>query len=314
MDNLLFTANTVLPVFLIVFIGMGLKRWGLMNDNFVNLSSRIVFTVSLPALVFLELSAIDFTKTFDLTQILYVCGGTLFSFVLSWILSRSFIREARDRSVFIQGSFRGNYAIIGLALTANVFGNESLGKASILLACILPLYNVLAVIALTVPMRHERQTNIREALLEVLKNPLIVAVICAIPFAYFKLSIHPIVVKTGSYLAALTLPLALMGIGGSLSFEEMKRPSAIALSASAFKIIFTPLLLTFGAYLLQYTGEDLGIMFILFACPTAIVSFVMAEAMGVNGKLAGSIIVISTLGSILTISTGLLILKAYRLI
>ena len=314
MDHLLFTANTVLPVFLIVFLGMGLKRWGLMNDNFVNLSSRIVFTISLPTLIFLELSAIDFTTALDVKQILYVCGGTLFSFILSWLISKPFIKDARDRSVFIQGSFRGNYAIIGLALTANMFGSESLGKGSILLACILPLYNVLAVVALTVPMRHERQMNMSGAFQEVVKNPLIIAVICAIPFAYFKIGIHPIAAKTGNYLAALTLPLALIGIGGSLSLAEIKSPSVIALSASAFKIVLTPLVLTFGAYLLNYTGEDLGTMFILFACPTAIVSFVMAEAMGVNGKLAGNIIVISTLASIVTISAGLFILRTYGLI
>lgn len=314
MDNLLFTANTVLPVFLIVFLGMGLKRWGLMNDNFVNLSSRIVFTISLPTLIFLELSSIDFTTALDVKQIVFVCSGTLFSFVLSWLVSKPFIKDARDRSVFIQGSFRGNYAIIGLALTANMFGSESLGKASILLACILPLYNVLAVIALTVPMRHERQMKISGALWEVVKNPLIMAVFFAIPFAYFKIAVHPLVERTGDYLAALTLPLALIGIGGSLGLEEIKRPSVIALSASAFKIILTPPLLTFGAYLLGYTGEDLGTMFILFACPTAIVSFVMAEAMGVNGKLAGNIIVISTLASIVTISAGLFILRSYGLI
>lgn len=314
MDNILFTATTVLPVFLIIFFGMGLKHWGMMNDNFVNLSSRIVFTVSLPALIFLELSAIDFTTALDVKQILYVCGGTLLSFILSWLVSKPFIKDARDRSVFIQGSFRGNYAIIGLALTANMFGNESLGKGSILLACILPLYNVLAVVALTVPMRHERRMKISGALVEVIKNPLIVAVIVAIPFAYFKIGIHPIIAKTGDYLAALTLPLALIGIGGSLSFSEIRNPSMIALSASAFKIILTPLVLTYGAYLLNYTGQDLGTMFILFACPTAVVSFVMAEAMGVNGKLAGNIIVISTLGSIVTISLGLFILRSYALI
>ena len=314
MDNILFSANTVLPVFLIVFLGMILRRWNMINDNFVNLSSRIVFTISLPTLIFLELSAIDFTNALDVNQIVYVCGGTLFSFVLSWVVSKPFIHDARDRSVFIQGSFRGNYAIIGLALTTNMFGNESLGKASILLACILPMYNVLAVVALTVPMRHERQMDIKGALLEIMKNPLIIAAVSAIPFAYFRIGIHPIVTKTGNYLAALSLPLALIGIGGSLSVAELKRPSVIALSASAFKIILTPLILTLGAYLLGYTGEDLGTMFILFACPTAIVSFIMAEAMGANGKLAGNIILISTLASIVTISVGLFILRTYGLV
>lgn len=314
MENLLFIANTVLPVFLIVFLGIFLRKIGLVNDNFVNLSSRIVFNVSLPVLVFLELSRLDIHATFELNQVIFVYVGTLISFIMSWLLSRPFIQDGRDRSVFIQGSFRGNYAVIGLALVANLFGEEHLGKASIVLAFILPLYNVLAVIALTVPMRHERSLNISDALWEVAKNPLIIAVLISLPFIYFKISIHPILSKTAGYLSALTLPMALIGIGGALNFEEVKRASKIAFSASVLKIIITPLLLTYFAYLFNYSGVDIGIMFILFACPTAIVSFVMAEAMGGNSKLAGNIILISTLGSILTISTGLYILKSGRLI
>lgn len=314
MENLLFIANTVLPVFLIVFLGIFLRKNGLVDDNFVNHSSRIVFNISLPVLVFLELSRLDADTAFEFDQILFVYAGTIFSFILSWVLSKPLIQDGRDRSVFIQGSFRGNYAIIGLALVANLFGESSLGKASIMLAFILPLYNVLAVIALTVPMRHERSMSISRAFLEIVKNPLIMAVMISLPFVYFKISIHPILSKTAGYLSALTLPMALIGIGGALNFDDVKRASKMAFSASILKIIVTPLVLTYAAYWFNYSGADIGIMFILFACPTAIVSFVMAEAMGGNSKLAGNIILISTLGSILTISAGLYILKSSRLI
>lgn len=314
MENLLFIANTVLPVFLIVFLGIFLRKIGLVNDNFVNLSSRIVFNVSLPVLVFLELSRLDADAVFEFDQIFFIYGGTIFSFILSWALSKPLIQDGRDRSVFIQGSFRGNYAIIGLALVANLLGESSLGKASILLAFILPLYNVLAVIALTVPMRHERSTSMSHAFWEIAKNPLIIAVIISLPFVYFKISIHPILSKTAGYLSALTLPMALIGIGGALNFDDVRRVSKMAFSASILKIIVTPLVLTYAAYRFNYSGADIGMMFILFACPTAIVSFVMAEAMGGNSKLAGNIILISTLGSVVTISAGLYILKSAHLI
>lgn len=313
-ENILFTANIVSPVFLIIALGYISKKSGIINENFVDVTSKFVFSVSLPALVFMQISEMDLSKAINFPQIIFIYTGTIASFILIWLGSIPFIKDGRDRSVFIQGAFRSNFAIVGFAIISNLFGSSALGKAAIILAFILPLYNVLAVIVLTVPMRHTNQVSFYPVMKEIILNPLILAVIFGIPISYFSIKLPSIVITTGNYLSELALPLALIGIGGSLNLEQIKKASALAFTSSVIKLIIIPLILTTIAFVFGYSGVDLGIMFILFASPTAIVSFIMAEAMGANSKLAGNIILISTLGSVFTIAAGILILKSFGLI
>ena len=238
----------------------------------------------------------------------------MFSFFIVWVLSVPFIKDGKNLSVFVQGAYRSNFAIVGFAIISKLFGDSALGKAAIVLAFILPLYNILAVIILTVPLRKERKLNLRSTLIEIVLNPLIVAVIIGLPFSYFKLNIPSVLNLTAGFLSELALPLALIGIGGSLNLENIKKASGLAFTSSAIKIILVPTVLTLGASYFGFSGLDLGIMFVLFACPTAIVSFIMAEAMGANSKLAGNIVLISTIASVFTIAAGIVILKELALI
>jgi predicted permease len=314
LENIIFTTNIVAPVFLIILVGYFLKRIGVINKSFVEITSKFVFNVSLPAFIFMKISVLDLTAVLDLGQIIFIYAGTLLVYFIVWGLSSPFIKDGRDLSVFVQGAYRSNYAIVGLAIISNLFGDEGLGKASLILAFLLPLYNVLAVIILTVPMRKIKKLNLRSTVQEIILNPLIISVVVALPFSYFKLELPSMLLTTGNFLADIALPLALIGIGGSLNIENIKRASMLAFNSSILKLIVVPVVLTFFAYLFGYRAMDLGIMFILFACPTAIVSFIMAEAMGANSKLAGNIVVISTIGSVITISAAIIFLKGAGLI
>ena len=297
-----------------IALGYFIRRIKVINENFVEITSKFVFSVSLPALIFMNISAIDLSEAIDLGQIGYIYAGTLVSFVVIWFVSLPFIKEGKDRSVFIQGAFRSNFAIVGFAIISKMFGDEALGKASIILAFILPLYNILAVIALTVPMRKEKKLEAKETLIEILLNPLIIAVIVALPFSYFKIQLPSMIEITGNFLADVALPLALVGIGGSLNLLNIKKASGYAFSSAFIKLIAVPAVLTVGAYYYGLRDVDLGLVFILFACPTAIVSFIMAEAMGANSKLAGNIVLISTVASVFTMAVGIVILKELLLI
>ncbi|MFO7445477.1 MAG: AEC family transporter [Ignavibacteriaceae bacterium] len=299
----------VAPVFLMVAIGYILRRLGIINDNFVSVSSKVVFTVSLPALIFKEVSTISLDQVFDINQIIFVYIITIITFALGWLFAIVFAKTDKDKGAFIQGSFRGNYAIIGLALIVNILGESALAKASLILSFVIPLYNVLTIIILTIYSGNGKPLNILHLFRGVITNPLIVAIILALPFSYFQIELNSIITVTIDHIADLTLPLALVGIGGFLNFTDIKNASVPAFLASSLKIILTPLIGTLAAYLLGYRGNDIGILFIVFACPTAIASFIMAEAMGSNSRLAGNIVLITTIGSILTISAGLFILK-----
>lgn len=314
LQNIFYTADIIAPVFLVMAIGYLAKKLKIINENFVDVTSKFVFTLSLPALIFIEISSIDLSEAFNFSEIIFIYAATISTYLLVWAASNPFIKDPKDKSVFIQGSYRSNYAIIGLAVVANLFGDGELGKASVILAFVLPLYNVLAVIVLTIPMRSEKKQNVKHTIKEILFNPLIIAVVLSIPFSLLRIKIPSLITTSVNYISDIALPLALIGIGGSLNFENLKKASRLAFTASALKLIVIPLVITFAAYLLGYTGNDLGILFILFSCPTAIVSFIMADAMGANSKLAGNIILVSTLGSVFTMAIGILILKSFGLI
>ncbi|NWG27046.1 MAG: AEC family transporter [Ignavibacteriaceae bacterium] len=313
-DNIIFTGNVVAPVFLLVALGYFVKRIGVINENFVDVTSRFVYSVSLPALVFINIAEIDLSEAIEFNQIIYIYAATLVSFFLIWLFSIPFIKDGKNLSVFVQGAYRSNFAIVGFAIISKLFGTYALGKAAIVLAFILPLYNILAVIILTIPLRKEKKLNMKNTLFEIVLNPLIIAVIIGLPFSFYKIKIPSFINLTIGFLAELALPLALVGIGGSLNLQNIKKASGLAFTSSAIKIILIPILLTAGAYYFGFRELDLGIMFVLFASPTAIVSFIMAEAMGANSKLAGNIVLISTVASVFTIAAGIVILKELALI
>ncbi len=314
MNYILFTLQIVSPVFLLILIGTGLKRTKIINDNFVELSSSFVFKVSLPALIFLKISNVSIDKAFDGKLILISLLLTLIFAGISWFISSLVTKTPEDKGVFIQGSFRSNFAIIGLAIIVMLVGENELGTASLVLTFVMPLYNILAVIALTVPFKEEKKYNFWKLVKNIITNPLILSAIVALPFSIFEIKINNILTTTIGYLSKIALPLALISIGASLNIKKLKEASLLAFMASGLKIILFPVIAVIVSLLLNFDSKETVILFVLFASPTAIASFIMASAMGGNSKLAGNIIVVSTFFSILTISLGITFLKIFAVI
>jgi predicted permease len=159
-------------------------------------------------------------------------------------------------------------------------------------------------------MRNNSSSNFLKVFMEILKNPLIIAVALSTMAALLQITFPEPVTRSLNYLGSLSLPLALIGIGGSLKISEAVKASRMSVVASLLKIFFAPLILTIIAFYLGYSGITLVIMFIIFGCPTAVATYVMAGAMGCNSRLAGDIVALTTMGSVLTLSAGLYILKS----
>jgi predicted permease len=309
LDTLLFTGNIVAPIFVILFLGYFLLRARVFNDNFVNVASKLVFTVTLPTLVFLSIARMDFHAMFNPHLLGYVLIATLITYSLIWWGGSLWIRDPRDLASFIQGAFRSNYGIIGLAVSFNLFGQPGLAQASLVLALIIPLYNILAIICLTVPLNRAGGMQPLRIGLEIIRNPLILAVLLALPFSYFGIGLPAVVARTGDYFADLTLPLALLAIGGSLDLKSLRETSGSSFWATLIKLVLLPALLTPIAWLLGFRGQDLVILMVLFACPSAAACFIMAKAMGANAKLAANVVLTTTLGSVVTLSTAIYIVR-----
>ncbi|MBM1188115.1 AEC family transporter [Pseudomonas lundensis] len=301
------TLTITAPVFTMLFVGVVLKRVGWINDSFIHTASALVFNVTMPALLFLGIVHADLNAALQPKVLGYFTVATLVSFALAW--GWSIWRCPReDRGIYTQGAFRGNNAVIGLALAASMYGAYGISLGAVLAALVILLYNTLSTIVLAVysPVIKSDPWSICKS---VFRNPLIISVLAAVPFAAFKIVLPGWLQASGEYLAAMTLPLALICIGGTLSLAALRKSGDLAFSASLLKMIGLPLITTWGAWLYGFRGPELGTLFLYFASPTAAASFVMARAANGNHELAAAIIVITTVMAAVTTNIGIFVLQ-----
>ena len=219
-----------------------------------------------------------------------------------------------DRGVFVQGAFRSNMGIIGLAYCLSAFGETVITVASIYLAVMTTLFNILAVITLT---RHQEQKAEQHIsmfiVMGIIKNPLILAIAAGAAVNLSGLSFPTILLETGNYFAKMTLPLALLCAGASIRLREFQSSQPLYW-ATAGKLFVVPLIITAGGVIVGLRGESLGVLFLMCASPTAAASYPMAQALKGNHHLAAAIIAATSLGSIISSTLGIFILRVWGLI
>lgn len=307
METFAFALSVTGPIFLTLLIGYGLARAGLLSESFVDDASRLVFLITLPVLLFIKIFNAESALADEWPLLLAATLGTLVSLPLAWLMARPL--EYGDRSAFIQGAFRGNLGIIGLAWAAKAYGNTGLAQAALLMAVVTMIYN-LAAVSLFAAYSQSQAFHWRRLLKDIAQNPLIIAIVLALLARQLELVFPAMLLQTGDYLASITLPLALLCIGASLDFSLLRRSSLSAFGASAFKLLIVPVVLLAFGWLLDLPAQSMGVLFLMAAAPTATVSFIMARAMGGNSQLAASIVALSTLLSVVTASVGLALLNS----
>lgn len=302
------TLSVSSPVFTMLFLGIGLRRLGWINAAFIATASELVFRGTMPVLLFLSLLQADLDIALEPTVLGYFVFATVSSFLLAWgwALWRC---PWEERGVYIQGAFRGNNGIVGLALASSLYGDYGLSVGSVLVAVVILLYNSLSVLVLALYSPRATAFSGYSVLTSIACNPLILGVVVATPFAYWDIWLPQWLLTSAEYFAHMTLPLALICIGGSLSLAALQGCGRLAISASLLKMVWLPLLATLGAYVYGLRGAELGIIFVFFGSPTAAASFVMARAVGANHELAAAIIVLTTVLSVVSINAGLVLLQ-----
>ncbi len=313
-NDFLFAVHITAPIFFIIGFGILFKRLGWINDEFAKIGSDLVFKVTLPCLLFVKLVDTDFQNGIPVLLVIYALFATTLVFLLLDNVLCKNIPVGADRGVFVQGTFRGNMGIIGLAYCISAFGESVITIASIYLAIMTTLYNVLAVITLS---RHLEQNNTPRmgyyVVKSVARNPLIIAIAAGVLVALLKFPVPEILLSTGEYFARMTLPLALLCAGASIRLKEFQS-SPLLYWATSGKLFFVPLIITGGGIALGLRGESLGVLFLMSASPTAAASYPMAQALGANYHLAAAIIAATSLASICSSTLGIFLLRVLGLI
>ncbi|MDO6454201.1 AEC family transporter [Neptunomonas phycophila] len=300
------------PVFGLVLLGVFLKRIRLIDEAFVMTASNLTFRATMPTLLFLSILQSDLKTAFQPKLVFFFVAATLLHFGFVWLWSlRSVPKE--DRGVYIQGAFRGNCGIMSLALAANQYGDYGLSVGGVLSGIIVIVFNILSAFILSI-YSPTFDANFKSIMREIVRNPLIISVVAALVGSSIGLTLPEWVVRSGNYFAAMSLPTALICIGGTLSLAAFKSSGRVTLSSSLFKVFWMPLFFVPLAWLLGFEGRELGILFLFLATPTAAASYVMVRAAGSSASLAANIIALTTVISVVSFMAGLYVLNYLQLI
>ncbi len=314
---IVFAITIVLPNLFLMGLGFFMKRRGEASQAFIDQASSFVFNYCLPALLFFSVvdSEVDYAK-----QVVLIAAGIIVTFILfisSELYAKRFISAPADQGVFVQGIFRSNMAIIGLATVANAYGNIGLSIGAVYMGIVTILFNVLAVITLSRVSKSVDDTWVSRSgmiVKKLLTNPLILALLAA--FAYKALPLPPltgVIHTTGDLLAAVALPLALICAGASIDLKSMLHPSGLSMQASIGRIIIAPILAIAVGFGFGLTGVHMGVLFLMVASPTAAASYVMAKAMGGNDVLAANILAFTTVVGLFGMAIGAALLRGLGL-
>lgn len=311
MENFIYSMNVTLPIFLVMVIGYALKQTGMLNENFVTVANRFNFRVTLPCMLFRDISGVDIKAVFDLKYVLFCALASTVCFWAIWGGVKLFLKDKSMRGAFVQASFRSSAAVMGLAFIQNIYGTSAMGPLMIVGA--VPLYNIFSVIVLTFEGENAKQENrtqkIKEACVNIIKNPIILGILAGLFVGLIGIDFPTAVDKTIGSVAQIATPLALITIGAG--FEGRKALAKIkpTIAASIIKLVIQPMIFVPIAALLGFRGEKMIAILIMLASPTTPSCYIMEKSMNNDSVLTASVVVTTTLLAAFTLTGWIFILN-----
>lgn len=298
--------TTIIPIFVIILLGWLARVYGFMRPGFLQQANRLVFYLAIPAMVFRSISKTALSGQFDGIVVILSMLAVCVVFCCAWVLGSIVHVDRSQRGTYIQNSFHGNMGYIGLAVSFYYLGREGFVRASILAGFMMIIQNLLAVIALQVFSENDSTTQRKWAVvLKILGNPIIISALAGILVSSTGIPVPLVFGRCLDILSDLALPMALLIIGASLSFDMVQARLMTILSAGVMKLFLLP-----GIGYLMYRIWDVAAVaylpgIILLASPTATVTYVMAKEMKGDSELAVATISVSTLLSAITFTLWL---------
>lgn len=342
MEQLLFSLNATIPVFLVMVIGYILKEIHMMDESFVKTLNTFNYKVTLPVLLFRDIAESDFYSVWDTRYVLYCFLVTLTTIVLIWLVAGFAYRNKAQLGEFIQASYRSSAAVLGIAFIQNIYGTS--GMAPLMIIGTVPLYNVAAVLVLSFTAPNVKAlNNVKESNMEIpkesyqnpsvmeeipqpgkailkasirniLTNPIILGILLGMVVSACRITFPVIIQKTVGNISSLATPLALLGLGAGFEGKKALKQLSPTLVATFLKLVALPAAFLPLAIHLGFTGEKLVAILIMLGSPTTVSCYIMAKNMGHEGTLTSSVVVATTFLSSVTLTAYLFLLRTMGLI
>ena len=298
--------KTILPIFVIILLGWGLRRLDFMQEGFVKPANRLVYYVAIPAMIFREIAEAELVQHFSLVLVASTLVPLIFVALIGLILVRAIKLQRYRVGSFLQCSFHGNLGYIGLAVAFYFLGNEGFTRASILAGFVMLLQNFLSVVALSrFNKEPEQKISTLSLARRVLLNPVIISAMAGMAFSLMRLDLPVILDRSLRILSGMALPLALLVIGTSISFEQMRQQLRFTALIGVLKLLLLPASGLILFHLVNLQRVEYIPALILLASPSATISYVMATEMAGDADMATASISVTTLASAVTFTLWL---------
>ncbi len=316
MENFIYSINVTIPIFLVMVIGWVLKQIGMLDDDFVKVCNKFNFKVTLPFLLFRDISGVDIKAVFDLRYVLFCALATSVCFWGIWGLARLLVKDKAIIGAFVQASFRSSAAVMGLAFIQNIYGQSAMGPLMIIGA--VPLYNIYAVLVLTFEGQEaqgKKDTGkIKAACKNIIKNPIIIAIFLGLVVSLCNINFPTIINKTVGNVAQMATPLALIAMGAGFEGKKALGKLKPTLAAAFLKLVAQAAVFIPIAAALGFDGEKMIAIVVMLAAPTTPSCYIMAKNMNNDGVLTASTVVVTTLLAAFTLTGWIYLLKCLGLI
>ena len=309
MDNFIYSLNATLPIFLMILLGKVLIKLKMIDLPFTKVVDRFVFVVALPVLLFKDLTANDLSKDFNGGYVLFCFVVTLVSISAIWFFTSIFMKNKEEQGAFIQASYRSSAAILGLAFINNMY--DSTGLAPLMILGAVPLFNIFAVVILTLKGDNNGQKpDVKTTVINILKNPILLGILISLPFAFFHVQFPAFVDKALTSIGNTATPLALISIGATFEGRKAIQKLKPTLIASGIKLLLLPALFLPLALYFGYHNQELMAILIMLGSPTTVSCYIMAKNTKNDALLTSSVIVLTTLLSSVTLTGWIFLLRS----
>ena len=315
LDDLRFSLNATMPVFLMMVFGYICRRIGLLDEHTTSKVNRFTFRTLLPALLFADLSKADFRTVWDSKFVLFCVGVTLLSILTAGAYSLLH-KDKAERGEIIQASYRSSAAVLGIAFVRNIYG-DSLMAALMVLGTV-PLYNIAAMTVLSLTSPEKKGDSKRSLALNTVKgiatNPIILGIVVGMAWSLLRIPQPVILERSVSYLANMATPLSLIALGASFRTSEAKGRVRVTVGIAFIKLVLFCAVFLPAAVYLGFRGEKLIAILVMLGSATTGSCFVMAKNLGHKGAITAFAVMLTTLCSAFTLTTWLFLLKTMDLI
>lgn len=307
LQNFIICVNAVIPSAIYLIIGIILRVSGVMNEKEVKKFTHVVFVTLYPFIMFDNLYGKNIAENMDVKLGLYAVIFTAVQFTASWLFICKIEKSNYERGAMIQALYRSNYVLMGFPIAVNLFGKGNITAVAIIMMLVVPFYNISAVI-LFETFRGGKVDPVM-MLKRILTNPIIDGGIAAFIVMMLGINLPSAVANTITTLSDATAPIAMILLGAALNINGFSSDRWRIVICTVGKLVVFPIFGIAGAVFLGIRDVQLIAVTLMVAAPVALASYAMASSMGGNGKLAGELVVVTTMASCFTIPVFLFILK-----